>query len=67
MSRSSSVNSDSPPLGTTTTPLRSNMYDTEPESPMLPFCLLNAERTSDAARLRLSVRHSTMTATPPGA
>ena len=64
MSRSSSVSS---PFGRTMTPLRSNMYATEPESPMLPFCLLNVERTSDAARLRLSVRHSTMTATPPGA
>ena len=37
---------------------------TELVSPSAPPCLLKAERTSDAVRLRLSVSASTMTATP---
>src|SRR5215207_8608393 len=63
-STSSSVNS---PLGTITTPFRVNRYATEPGSAIDPPLRVIAVRTSEAARLRLSVRHSTSTATPPGA
>ena len=49
------------------TPLRWNMYDTEPGSAIVPPLRVIAVRTSIAARLRLSVRHSTSSATPPGA
>ena len=55
-----------PSLGTMTTPLRENRYDTEPGSAICPPLRVNATRTSAAARLRLSVRHSTSTAMPPG-
>ena len=47
-------------------PVRSNMKATEPVSPRLPPDLVKKERMSEAARLRLSVSASTMTATPPG-
>ena len=40
---------------------------TEPSVPMLPPNLTNACRTSATVRTRLSVRQSTITATPPGA
>ncbi|SHW63735.1 Uncharacterised protein [Mycobacteroides abscessus subsp. abscessus] len=49
-----------------TTPLRENRYDTEPGSAMLPPLRVIATRTSPAARLRLSLRHSMRTATPLG-
>ena len=52
--------------GTITTPLRVNRYATEPGSAIDPPLRVIAVRTSEAARLRLSVRHSTSTATPPG-
>ena len=54
------------PLGTSTTPLRANMYDTDPASASDPPLRLNAVRTSVEARFLLSVRHSTSTATPLG-
>ena len=38
-----------------------------PGSPRLPSCLVNAWRTSEPVRLRLSVVASTSSATPPGA
>ena len=41
-------------------------FETEFDSPRLPPCLANAERTSPAVRFLLSVRHSTMTPMPPG-
>ena len=63
VSTSSSV---SPFFSSVTTPLRENRYDTEPGSAMLPPLRVIATRTSPAARLRLSVRHSTSTATPLG-
>ena len=53
-------------FGTMTTPLRENRYDTEPGSASLPPLRVNARRTSEAARFRLSVRHSTSTAMPLG-
>ena len=53
-------------FGTITTPLRLNRYATLPGSASVPPLRVSAVRTSDAARLRLSVRHSTSTATPPG-
>ena len=43
------------------------MKATEPSVPMLPPHLLKAWRTSATVRTRLSVRQSTITATPPGA
>ena len=43
-----------------------NMNETELVSPIAPPYLLNADRTSDAVRLRLSVSASTITATPAG-
>ena len=49
------------------TPLRSNCHDTAPGSAMDPPFLEKMERMSAPVRLRLSVRHSTMTATPLGA
>ena len=49
-----------------TTPLRENMYDTDPASASEPPLRVSAVRTSVAARLRLSVRHSISTATPFG-
>ncbi len=49
-----------------TTPLRLNRYDTEPGSAIEPPLRVIAVRTSAAARLRLSVRHSMSTATPFG-
>ena len=55
-----------PALGTITTPLRENMYDTEPASASEPPLRVSAVRTSVAARLRLSVRHSISMATPFG-
>ena len=42
-----------------------NMKVTEPDSPMAPPFLLKMERTLAAARVRLSVRQSTMIAAPP--
>src|SRR5207249_1341868 len=63
-STSSSV---SPPaFGTIATPLRLNRYDTLPASARLPPLRVSATRTSVAARLRLSVRHSIRIATPLG-
>src|SRR5919107_4406628 len=53
-------------FGTITTPLRLNRNDTDPGSAIVPPLRVIAVRTSDAARLRLSVRHSTSSATPPG-
>src|SRR3954453_20327790 len=58
--------SDSPALGTITTPLRLNRYDTLPASAKVPPLRVSAVRTSVAARLRLSVRHSISIATPFG-
>src|SRR5918998_3822313 len=52
--------------GTITTPLRLNRNDTDPGSAIVPPLRVIAVRTSEAARLRLSVRHSTTRATPPG-
>ena len=49
------------------TPLRSNCQPTAPGSAMEPPLLVKRLRISAPVRLRLSVRHSTMTATPPGA
>ena len=53
-------------FSTTTTPLRVNRRDTEPGSAIVPPLRVTAVRTSMAARLRLSVRHSTSNATPWG-
>ncbi len=49
------------------TPLRSNCQLTAPGSAMEPPFLLKRLRISAPVRLRLSVRHSTITATPAGA
>ena len=49
-----------------TTPLRLNRYETDPGSAIVPPLRVSAMRTSEAARLRLSVRHSMSTATPLG-
>ena len=54
-------------FSTTTTPLRVNSRETEPGSAMVPPLRVTAVRTSMAARFLLSVRHSTSSATPPGA
>ena len=56
----------SPAFGTITTPLRVKRYATEPGSAIAPPLRVIAVRTSVAARLRLSVRHSMSTATPFG-
>ena len=56
-----------PSASTTTRPRRLNMNATAPGSARLPPTSVNALRTSDAVRLRLSVRQSTSTATPFGA
>ncbi len=53
-------------LGTITTPLREKSRETEPGSAIVPPLRVTAVRTSMAARLRLSVRHSTRKATPCG-
>ena len=52
--------------GTMTTPLRLKRNDTEPGSASEPPLRVIAVRTSIAARLRLSVRHSMSIATPAG-
>ena len=48
-------------------PLRWNIRETEPATPRFPPFLLKILRTSAAARFLLSVRTSTITATPPAA
>ena len=48
-------------------PLRSNCHDTAPGSANDPPLRLNTFLISEPVRFRLSVRHCTMTATPPGA
>ena len=48
------------------TPFLLNMKDTQPVVPRLPPNLSKAWRTSAAVRFRLSVRASTITATPLG-
>ncbi len=53
--------------GTAMTPLRSNCQLTAPGSAMVPPFLLKRFRISAPVRLRLSDRHSTITATPSGA
>ena len=60
------ISSSSSPafFSTMSTPLVSNMYDTQPLVPIEPPCLSKMWRTSEAVRFLLSVRHSTMTATP---
>ena len=63
---SSTSSSLAPAFGTITTPLRENMYDTDPASANVPPLRVSAVRTSVAARLRLSVRHSMSRATPLG-
>src|SRR5690349_4211445 len=67
-SRQASMRSSSlrPPFGTITMPLRLNRYDTLPASANVPPLRVSAVRTSVAARLRLSVRHSMSIATPFG-
>ncbi len=52
--------------GKRNSPSRSNMNDTLLVSPRLPPYLLKLDRTSPAVRLRLLVRASTISATPPG-
>ena len=51
---------------TVTMPLRSNCQPTAPGSAMLPPLRLKRLRISAPVRLRLSLRVSTMMATPPG-
>jgi len=46
-------------------PLLLNSHWTEPDSPSLPLCRVNAARTSAAVRFRLSVAASTMTTRRP--
>ncbi len=53
-------------FGTTTTPFRVNSRETEPGSAIVSPLRVTAVRTSIAARLRLSVKHSTRSATPCG-
>ena len=53
-------------FGTMTTPLRSNCQETAPGSAIEPPLRENNDRTSDPVRFRLSVRHSTIMATPEG-
>ena len=55
-----------PIFETSTTPLRENMYETEPGSAILPSFLVITKRTSPAALFLLSVKHSIKTATPFG-
>ncbi len=50
-----------------TTPTWSNMKETAPVVARLPPFLVKIARTSPAVRLWLSVKASTITATPPGA
>ncbi|SIJ71302.1 Uncharacterised protein [Mycobacteroides abscessus subsp. abscessus] len=64
---STMASSSVPSAGTTMTPLRLKLYDTEPGSAIDPPLRVTATRTSEAARLRLSVRHSMSSATPPAA
>jgi hypothetical protein len=59
--------SSSSVLGSSIWPLRANCHDTAPGSAVDPPLREKRLRTSAPVRLRLSVRHSTMTATPPGA
>ena len=59
--------SSSEPAWNHSTPRLANMKDTEPSVPRLPPNLPNAWRTSATVRTLLSVRQSTITATPPGA
>ena len=54
-------------FGTITTPLRSNCHETAPGSAIEPPLRENSDRISDPVRFRLSVRHSTIIATPEGA
>ena len=63
-STSSSVSPST--FATRMTPLRLKLYATLPGSPIVPPLRLIAVRTSAAARLRLSVRHSISSATPFG-
>ena len=63
----SSTRSSSKVRGTVITPLRSNCQLTAPGSAIDPPFLLKTLRTSAPVRLRLSDRHSTITATPSGA
>ncbi len=53
-------------MGTSTTPLRLKRKETEPGSASEPPLRVITVRTSMAARLRLSVRHSISIATPAG-
>ena len=59
--------SSSEPGAKLSTPSLRNMKATEPSVPRLPPNLLKAWRTSATVRTWLSVRQSTITATPPGA
>ena len=61
------IASSSVARGIATTPLRSNCQATAPGSAIEPPLRENTARISAPVRLRLSVRHSTMTATPEGA
>src|SRR5207253_2861644 len=54
-----SSSSSTPSESTSTIPRRSNCQATAPDAPRLPSCFENAERTSEAVRLRLSVSAST--------
>ncbi len=64
---SSSVSSrPSCSLATVTTPLRLNIRAVEPASAIVPPLRVTAIRTSEAERLRLSVRHSISNAMPAG-
>ena len=60
------VSSSRPSFSMTMTPFLLNMKDTQPVVPRLPPNLSKAWRTSAAVRFRLSVRASTITATPEG-
>ena len=51
----------------TTTPRRSNIKETEPLSPRLPPYFTNKDLTFEAVLFLLSVKASTIIATPPGA
>ena len=53
-------------LATVTTPLRLNIRAVEPASAIVPPLRVTATRTSEAERLRLSVRHSISSAMPAG-
>ena len=54
------------PAFTSRTPKRSKFQATAPAKARLPPPFAKQVRTSPAVRFRLSVRHSTMRATPPG-